>query len=241
MRWITKITLQNYRAFAEADGVTIPYGHHLLIYGENGSGKSSVYQGVKDFFAASDSKVRFQLNIFGNPSPTDGRVAIEVSSGPAPVRSTEYVFAEPNANSTNKVPDIQAANKIKGFLDYRQLLRVHELDKSPSGSPNIFTLLVAGLLADHLIPDPKVGPGAATKVELRKTYEQIRTVLMQRGMNTKQFQRASAELQNVDASLLPLLTDVFKITNEFLSKYFKSKLSVDIDCNSSAHLGQLSQ
>lgn len=43
MRWITGITISNYRAFAKPETIVIPEGHHLLIYGENGSGKSLIY------------------------------------------------------------------------------------------------------------------------------------------------------------------------------------------------------
>ncbi|MBW7869201.1 MAG: hypothetical protein H3C31_12865 [Brumimicrobium sp.] len=51
MKWITGITLDNYRAFNGAYApIAIPAKQHLLIYGENGSGKSSIYKSVKNFF-----------------------------------------------------------------------------------------------------------------------------------------------------------------------------------------------
>jgi ABC-type uncharacterized transport system fused permease/ATPase subunit len=43
MRWITGIAINNYRAFSKPETILIPQGQHLLIYGENGSGKSPPY------------------------------------------------------------------------------------------------------------------------------------------------------------------------------------------------------
>ncbi len=42
MKGIEKITIQNFKAFREAETFT-PKGKHLLVYGPNGSGKSSLY------------------------------------------------------------------------------------------------------------------------------------------------------------------------------------------------------
>lgn len=43
MRWITGVTIDNYRVFFKPETIFIPQGQHLLIYGENGSGKSLLY------------------------------------------------------------------------------------------------------------------------------------------------------------------------------------------------------
>ncbi len=64
MKWITEITLNNFRAFGKAEEIQILKGNHLLIYGENGSGKSSIYNGLKDFFSSSSGETTFKLNKF---------------------------------------------------------------------------------------------------------------------------------------------------------------------------------
>jgi len=54
---ITEIQFTNYKAFygnGSANMVVIPNGENLLIYGENGSGKSSIYEGLKNLFLASN-------------------------------------------------------------------------------------------------------------------------------------------------------------------------------------------
>jgi energy-coupling factor transporter ATP-binding protein EcfA2 len=48
---ITKIEIDNFRAFyGENNTITLPKGENLLVYGENGSGKTSLYRAIKDFF-----------------------------------------------------------------------------------------------------------------------------------------------------------------------------------------------
>jgi len=49
---IDTITITNYKAFYGTHQFEIG-GKNCLIYGENGSGKSSFYYAVKDFFKAS--------------------------------------------------------------------------------------------------------------------------------------------------------------------------------------------
>lgn len=47
---IQKITINKYKAFTKEE--TIPIGgSNVFIYGENGSGKSSFYYALKDFFS----------------------------------------------------------------------------------------------------------------------------------------------------------------------------------------------
>lgn len=53
---ITRVTLQNFRAF-RGDvplDVDLGSGKNLLVFGENGSGKTSLFFALSDFLEASD-------------------------------------------------------------------------------------------------------------------------------------------------------------------------------------------
>ena len=106
MRWITGIKLENYRAFSKPESISVPYNHHLIIYGENGSGKSSLYNAVKDFFNSSDNSSQiFNLNEFAKAQGnTNGAITISVeqrdSSGVVTIQ--DYLFTEPVATSTHQ-------------------------------------------------------------------------------------------------------------------------------------------
>ena len=64
---ITEIQFTNYKAFygnGSTNKVEIPNGKNLLIYGENGSGKSSIYEGLKNLFLASNTLSNSANRIF---------------------------------------------------------------------------------------------------------------------------------------------------------------------------------
>ena len=51
---LTKITLRDFRAFPTGKDnyeFTLPNGENLLLYGENGSGKTSLYHALRAIFA----------------------------------------------------------------------------------------------------------------------------------------------------------------------------------------------
>jgi energy-coupling factor transporter ATP-binding protein EcfA2 len=177
MKWITEITLNNFRAFGTPETIKIPKGNHLLIYGENGSGKSSIYNALKDFFSSSvtGSTTTYKLNKFleraGNPA---GNVKVSISEIGNNNAAVPFQFSEPATASTNNQNEIILANKFKGFLDYKRMLEVHSL-KIPDGqTPNLFKLIVEELLSEHKVADPK---GGTTTVEFYKEYKRIKDIL----------------------------------------------------------------
>lgn len=173
MKWITEIILNNYRAFGKSETITIPKGNHLLIYGENGSGKSSIYNGLKDFFASSSDGTTFKLNKFEEAKNIrTGSVEITIDEdNAAPVK---HKFALPDADSNHRIANIILANKFKGFLDYKRMLKVHSLEVPEDRKPDIFELLVKELLPEHKVPDPK---GGVTRVELLTEYNRLVEIL----------------------------------------------------------------
>jgi DNA repair exonuclease SbcCD ATPase subunit len=55
---ITDIKITNYRAFYGEHHIQLDKdGKNLMLYGENGSGKSSVFTALKDFFSSSVKKL----------------------------------------------------------------------------------------------------------------------------------------------------------------------------------------
>ena len=64
---ITGVELRNFRAFYGDYHINLhKAGKNLLVYGENGSGKSSLYLALKLFLESSEGKHRFAAhqNIF---------------------------------------------------------------------------------------------------------------------------------------------------------------------------------
>ena len=58
---ITKIEIRNFRAFPSIYQIDLhKAGKNLLVYGENGSGKSSLYLALKCFLESSERSHRFE-------------------------------------------------------------------------------------------------------------------------------------------------------------------------------------
>jgi len=146
---IQTIEVTNYKAFLGAYKINIA-GKNLFIYGENGSGKSSLYYALKDFFQSSieDIDIAELENVFVAPAKK-GKTAIRVTFKPNSQghnRNKSYSWNSVN-NDTRAVADtsIRDGNKLKSFLTYKHLLTIHHLKKDEA--INLFDLLVKGVLA----------------------------------------------------------------------------------------------
>jgi energy-coupling factor transporter ATP-binding protein EcfA2 len=145
---IQTIEISNYKAFHGKYEIKVG-GKNLFIYGENGSGKSSLYYALKDFFQASieDIDLKGLENIF-IPEDEKGSASITVTFKPgAHDRKSmkSYAFSSSaNDSRTSTDTSIRDANKLKSFLTYKHLLVIHHLRKKDE--INLFNLLVKGVL-----------------------------------------------------------------------------------------------
>jgi energy-coupling factor transporter ATP-binding protein EcfA2 len=145
---IQSIEITNYKAFLGTHTIKVD-GKNLFIYGENGSGKSSLYYALKDFFQASMEDIDLSKleNVFV-PEGDKGKTAVKVTFKPDPVTdkgSKTYqwdnqIIDARNANDTS----IRNGNRLKSFLTYKHLLAIHHLKKDDE--INLFDLLVKGVL-----------------------------------------------------------------------------------------------
>ncbi len=117
---ITKIELKNFRAFYGEHTIDLgKKGRNLLIYGENGSGKSSLLKAIELFI---DSHVRdIQFSQHRNFFVTDadgGYVKISMRSSE---RDPETTYEWSDITRETHAPVIIEASKTKGSLDYKSL------------------------------------------------------------------------------------------------------------------------
>ncbi|MEX2382565.1 MAG: AAA family ATPase [Opitutales bacterium] len=145
---IQQIELTNYKAFLGTHKIKVG-GKNLFIYGENGSGKSSLYYALKDFFQSSieDIDLAELENAFVKRAQK-GKTAIKVAFKPNSTgqnKKKDYLFDHStNATRAEKDTSIRDGNKLKSFLTYRHLLAIHHLKKNET--INLFDLLVGGVL-----------------------------------------------------------------------------------------------
>ncbi len=143
---IQTIEITNYKAFHGTYTIAVE-GKNLFIYGENGSGKSSLYYALKDFFQSSMEDI--DLNELENIFVTGkrrGKTAIKVIFKPDNQGKNKQKIYDFNAmqNDTRDTGDtsIRDGNKLKSFLTYKHLLAIHYLKKNEA--INLFDLLVRG-------------------------------------------------------------------------------------------------
>lgn len=151
---IQLIDITNYKAFLGNYKIKVD-GKNLFIYGENGSGKSSLYYALKDFFQSSIEMIDLNEleNIFVSPAKK-GKASIKVTFKPNSQgqRKLQSWTWNNTTNDTRNSTDtsIRDSNKLKSFLTYKHLLSIHHLKKDDS--INLFDLLVKGVLKHFSFP-----------------------------------------------------------------------------------------
>ena len=146
---ITEIEIKNFRAFYGTHRIDLHKSEkNLLIYGENGSGKSSLYLALKLFLesgvAGYNHRFEDHQNIF--LTDDDGYIKLYLRTDPQSKQSA-YEWSK-TVRETND-PLIIEASKTKGFIDYKALLETHYLPPRQE-NVNVFDLLVNNLLADTI-------------------------------------------------------------------------------------------
>ena len=159
---ITKIEIKNFRAFPRTYQIDLSQtGKNLLVYGENGSGKSSLYLALKLFFESEYYMPLLEYIRWDNPysrwgsvfqferhqnifSVDDGYIKLHFQDD---LEEIEHIY---EWSRTVNRPENQLmidASKTKGFLDYKTLLEMHHLYRG-SATINVFELLTRYILTN---------------------------------------------------------------------------------------------
>ena len=151
---IQRLTLTDFRAFPGPAPTHFDLdGKNLLVYGENGSGKSSIFHALSGFFSLkpefTQAKIlREQKNVFSGQKDTDCKVKVQFSDSNVPV---EWTIA---SHPTGKSPDkrVRRAALRCACLDYRALLETNY--KQGANPINLFDIAVNQLLRDYPVTVP---------------------------------------------------------------------------------------
>jgi energy-coupling factor transporter ATP-binding protein EcfA2 len=144
---ISKIKLSNYNFFYGNFELPVN-GKNLLVYGENGSGKSTIYKALelltKDNFTDLDKS----LNVFADNENVE--IEFEFTNNKPSLLITSDVEQKPEGYEF-----LNGLSVFSPLLDYKKLLKVHY---SPTKHP-ISTPTAAGIIAPLLgITEPTVAP-----------------------------------------------------------------------------------
>lgn len=230
---ITEIQFTNYKAFygnGSTNKVLIPKGENLLIYGENGSGKSSIYEGLKNLFLASnitDGNAHFSRHLavdeFIN-DPDDAtkqiqqaaNIAITLNDFKGSVK--QVVYGTPGGNVETDT-DVLEASKSNSFLSYRELLKTYLIGNVTDG----FAFQVN--LAELILKDILV---QTTNIGTNKTYNQNYKELWVAGKGTRPSRAQKEDIaKKFDIGFKKDIADINIILNELLH-YFFPELKIEL-------------
>ncbi|MCA4810597.1 ATP-binding cassette domain-containing protein [Empedobacter stercoris] len=213
MHRITKIELENCRAYYKNYVINLERGQNLIIYGENGSGKSSLFKSFNQFFENSINQQIFTKNIFNNS--INGKIELtfsEFDEYSKIINSNNLKFS--NSGSNNNVAFIKEASLISGFLDYTDLLKIY-LKSEPN--PNLFDLIFNILLSEYI--PTQAGNSNSFKSQYDFLIKNLITDAKTR--RSRCHQLALTKISAYKSSLILTLDSIFELVNNYLSKYFK--------------------
>ena len=127
---LKNISIENYRFFKEKQKFDFTskenIAQNILLYGENGSGKTSLYNALKDFFfyyknpSESKTKIKENRNIFCEITD-EPKIEITFEN------DTNIKFTEIGFDKENLKSEIEQVSKSKLFLTYQDIYNLNNL------------------------------------------------------------------------------------------------------------------
>lgn len=226
---IIEIVLKNYRAFYGEHTISLDNdGKNLMIFGENGSGKSSLFTALKTFFQSSVTSVDVEENIFVPASQKNtSSIKLTIKEAADSSKTTTYELTGVNKKLiSNDNLVISDANKIKAFFDYKSLLRTHLVKDD---AVNLFHLLLDEILVNS--------ENRFTKKELGPEWLAIHKAVFDIKQTKRQQAIVKDYITKFNNGLKELLSSIESDTNTYLS-YFNTGIKVKFDYPGLEYIGR---
>ena len=134
---IASIYISDFRAFpALAPASVLLDGKNLLAWGENGSGKSSIYRALRGLFSVETQDISPMGNVFSNPTAPSVKATL-----------TDKTELHWSAAGHPTVTVLDTARK-SAFLSHTRLIEMNT-GRTANDAPNLFPVAVEKLLADY--------------------------------------------------------------------------------------------
>ncbi len=210
---ITKIELQNFRAFRGFHTINIGKNRkNLLVYGENGAGKSSLYLALKAFLHGQGQSLEPHRNIFANDQE-EAYIKLHIAENMHAPKWSDQGNGPGNPRTTLNETDwekIRDAARTSGFLDYKTLLETYFLTIEAE-QVNLFPLLAHSLLRD--VPDDE-------NISLGAHWHLLNAKLQQAKRHTSRFiEEYQQHLQAFNVHFAKLLGNIQGEAEQILARF----------------------
>lgn len=218
MKRITKIFIENYKAYLNYHAIDLSDGCNLLVYGENGSGKSSFVKAVMYYLNSSVNKglaYQSNYNILDKPGFIQICFADYDEERQTIVPGTEVLYksSSDKVNSDNDIAFIKDAAVTTGSLDYLSLLQVFLVGDNKD---KFFDFVVVNLLGNFI----SVFTGATSSFNSRWSQLQDCLLVKSKTRKTKIHRKGLVDLHIFESDLRSTLEKVFIDVNSMLHTYF---------------------
>ena len=225
MKRIRKIEIENSRAYYDRLDFILEKGENLLLYGENGSGKSSLFKSINDFIQSFYSQVTYTRNRY-KTAKANGGVLVSIGDYDQMNQQfsnvVDYRFGLGVDNTqVENTGFMKALAVTRGFLNYRDLLMMYL--QYEQENPNLFGFFVEHLLGYHV---PVI---QGKNYTLASQWKIIRNELFNSlTRKTLTHRQGVSHLQDFEMVLRSVLDNLFEDVNKFLSQYFNNfNLKID--------------
>ena len=204
---IKEIEINNFKALYGKYTIELGNsGRNLMIYGENGSGKSSFCQALQLFFQASQQEIDITTfrNVFNGPNKDSSYIKITFRDRK---NNRDKSFTLNSRNKKINDPFIAAANKRKAFLDYRQLIQTHLVD---SKRVDLFEILVEDILYYAINP--------ISQKPIGEEWEEIKAFKIDR-RKRKEYDVFIEKLKDYSSGLKQLISEIEQEANQLIQEF----------------------
>lgn len=226
MKKIEKLTLENFKFFRGEE--TIPFdSKNVLVYGENGSGKSSLYWALYTFLQSSMKSDEQIKKYFDDAHPERLVNRFKSDSDKSAIKLTlknslnipsTYEISLETINTNQEDKEISKANLTSDFINYRLLAKLYHFKNSQD-------IEIFDMFEDEILQYVNID-GRNFNELWQRLKSGINPKPKMSDQSYKDFQR---DIQYFNEKFENYLNTLIRKTNEILKDNFKESITVLID------------